>query len=119
MLKKAGSYIALAVLAVFVLGGTTTKASATYQDRHMRIMNRASSTVDHLYISNAAEEEWGPDQLGNDQFIAPDHYRDFNVDDGTDHCLYDFKAILHDSREVETHKVNVCKADTWTISDAK
>jgi hypothetical protein len=118
MMKKAGSCLALAVLAVFVLAGTTTWASA-YQDRHMRIMNRASSSVDHLYISNAAEEEWGPDQLGDNQVIATDHYRDFNVDDGTKHCVYDFKAILHDGREVETHKVNVCTADTWTISDAK
>jgi len=119
MMKKAGNCLALAVLVVFTLVVTTTTASAYQENRHMRIMNRASSTVDHLYISNAAEEEWGPDQLGENQVIATDHYRDFNVDDGTKHCVYDFKAILHDGREVETTKVNVCTADTWTISDAK
>ncbi|HEX3481257.1 MAG TPA: hypothetical protein VHT91_39865 [Kofleriaceae bacterium] len=83
----------------------------------MEIINHASLPIYHLYISNVDADMWGPDQLGWDQTIAPGRYRVFNVDDGTGHCRYDFKAVLSDGRYAITHNVNVCTQASWTVTD--
>jgi hypothetical protein len=41
---------------------------------------------------------------------------EIDIDDGTGHCLYDFKAILTDGREATTRNVNVCTQESWTVT---
>lgn len=118
-MTTAGRFAHYAV-AVLVLGVALTqparKASAE-EDRRMEIINHASLPIYHLYISNVDAEQWGPDQLGRYETISPGYYRVFNVDDGSGHCRYDFKAVLSDGRYAVTHNVNVCTQASWTVTD--
>jgi hypothetical protein len=85
------------------------------ENRHLRIINRASSTIRYLYASNVDRGTWEEDILGPLQVIAPDHYIDANIDDGSGHCMYDLKAVLQDGRVATSRNVNVCTQDTWTV----
>lgn len=118
-MTTAGRFVHCAV-SVLVLGVALTqparKANAE-EDRRVEIINHASRPIYHLYISNVDEDRWGPDQLGLYETITPDHYRIFNVDDGTGHCRYDFKAVLSDGRYAVIHNLNVCTEGSWTVTD--
>lgn len=96
----------------------TFDASAqSHENRMVRVVNRSSSTIQYLYASNVDEDRWGWDVLGLFQVIAPDHYLDIDMDDGTGHCLFDLKAVLADGREAVSRSVNVCTNESWTVYD--
>lgn len=87
------------------------------ENRVVKVLNEASAPVSHLYISNVDQPGWGQDQLGLFEFIFVDHYRMFNMDDGSGHCLYDIMAVLSDGRKAVTRRFNVCTNDSWTVVD--
>lgn len=107
--------VTLLVLGV-ALTQPTLQASAQ-PDRHVTIINRASRHIFHVCISNVDSDVWGPDQLGLYQTIPPNYQWTINVDDGTDQCFYDFKAVLSDGRSAVSRNVNVCVASSWTVRD--
>ena len=106
-----------AAVAVACLMLSACMAHAQGENRAIRVINRSSSVIFHLYFSNVDRSTWGPDQLGFFGTISVNHYEDFNVDDGSGHCLYDIRAVLSDGRVAETRNVNVCTNDSWTVYD--
>jgi hypothetical protein len=114
---KLNRSIFAAVAVMLVVASASFAGAQSRENRVMRVINRASSPIFHLYYSNVDRDNWGPDQLGFFESIGTNRYEDINVDDGTGHCLYDLKAKLEDGRVVVTRNVNVCTLDTWTVFD--
>ncbi len=107
---------AVSLIAVGLLGLSSMPAHGS-ENRYVRVVNRASSAIRYFYASNVDRDVWEEDILGAFRVIFPDHYMNINVDDGTGHCLYDFKAVLADGRTAITHNVNVCTQESWTVTD--
>ncbi len=103
--------------AAFCLLGFATTFAQSRENRHVRIINRASTSIRYLYATNVDRPNWGYDLLGDFNVILPNYYEDVNIDDGTGHCLYDLRAVLYDGREAITHGVNVCTEESWTVTD--
>jgi hypothetical protein len=108
--------IAASALALCLFGLISTVVQAQ-ENRYVRIINRASSSIRYLYASNIDSDDWQEDLLGPFRIVTPNHYIDANIDDGTGHCLYDIKAVLSDGRVAVTRGLNVCTSGSWTVTD--
>ena len=103
---------AVAVISTFALFA----APASAEDRRVNIINETSYTIVEFYASNVGENEWEEDILGRDM-LAPDETVLINIDDGTGHCLYDFKAVFEDGDELVKTRINVCEIESYSYTD--
>ena len=98
--------------ALLALAATTAQA----QDRHVRIINETRYVMVHFYASNVSVNSWQEDILGDD-VVQPGHDVNINIDDGTGHCEYDFKAVFNNGAVLVRHHVNVCKISYYRYSE--
>ena len=101
-----------AMVAVLALIGTNAQAA----DRHVRIINATRHAMVHFYASNISVNSWQEDILGEDVLPAGSNVV-INIDDGTGHCEYDFKAVFDDGDVLIRHHVNVCKISSYRYSE--
>ena len=86
--------------------------SAAAADRHVTIINSTSTTMKMFFASNVDTKKWEEDILG-DEVVLPGDSIDIDIDDGTGHCEYDFRALFNDGVESIKHSVNVCKVGNF------
>jgi hypothetical protein len=103
-----------AALCLLGLAGAEINAQ---ENRHVRIVNRSSSSIEYLYVSNVDNGSWLKDILGPWRVIAPGYYLNANIDDGSGHCYYDLRAVLVDKRQAVRYRFNVCTESSWTVMD--
>ena len=115
MLNKIRVNVLAISFAFLVLLAMSSPANA--QNRVVKVVNDASAPIYHLYVTNVGDPDWGPDQLGAYQTIGSDHYRVFNMDDGTNYCMFDLRAVLSDGRVAVRRNFNVCTESSWTVTD--
>lgn len=89
----------------------STAASAS-EDRHVKIINETDHTMVRFYASNVAAKSWEEDILG-DSTVRPGQDVRINIDDGSGHCLYDFRAVFDDGQTLEKHNINVCEISSY------
>jgi hypothetical protein len=106
---------ALAAAALGVAGSAS--AAPDGKNRKVLVENISSHTVRELYASPITATTWEEDLLGQRTLSAGESIN-ANVDNGTDECYYDLKAVLDNGKEVEQRKVNVCAVSKWTIGDS-
>ncbi len=87
-------------------------ASASAEDRHVKIINETSATIVHFYGSNAGSDSWEEDILGQD-VLKPGQSVNINFDDGSGYCLFDFKAEFSDGDTLIRRGIDVCKTGTY------
>ncbi len=85
-------------------------------DRRVTIVNSTSTTMKMFFASNVDAKKWEEDILGDD-VVLPGDSVDVNVDDGTNHCRYDFRALFNDGGESVKNGVNVCKVSTFYFNE--
>jgi len=95
---------------------SSAETAMAQEDRRVRIINQASSSVYHFYASNVNSGSWEEDILGN-KVLPPGRSVVVNIDDGSGHCLYDLKAVLRDGRSAIRRRFNVCTQGSWTVTD--
>jgi hypothetical protein len=106
-----------ALVAFSMLSATAADARARGgQDRHVRIINETSRTITRFYASNIAVNSWQEDILGDD-VLKPGQDVNINIDDGTGHCKYDFKAVFDNGRSLVKHNINVCQITSYRYTD--
>ena len=105
----------LAALALALLLAVPANA-ATAVDRHVVIVNHTHHALVQFYASNQDVDSWQEDILGEDTLDPGERVR-INIDDGTGHCIYDFKAVFDDGDVLIRRKINVCKVGTYTYDE--
>jgi hypothetical protein len=88
--------------------------AASAQDRRVRIINASNVTVNSFHASNNKRRSWEEDILGS-SVLAPGQSIMVNINDGTGACMFDFKAVLANGRNVESYGMNVCQISSWTV----
>ena len=112
-LPHAARFIVGAAMATAAL----MSASASHaEDRHVRIINETGHTMVSFYASNTATNSWQEDILGRETLPAGDDV-EINIDDGTGHCLYDFKAVFDDGETLIKHNINVCETSSYRYTE--
>ena len=101
-------------MALAVLSAWSAPASA--ENRRVKIINETSYTVVRFYGSNAGEDGWQEDVLGED-VIKPGGSVTVNFDDGSGYCKFDFKAVFSDGDSVVRNGIDVCETSTYRLTD--
>ena len=81
----------------------------------IKIINNSKWEIHHLYLSPSDQDDWGPDQLGEDTLAKGDSFTLTHIDCDT----YDIKVIDEDGDECIIEAVDLCgDASYWKITDA-
>jgi hypothetical protein len=103
---------ALAALLALAVAGT---AHAGKYDSVVTVQNDSLWEIHQLYLSSVEEQEWGPDQLG-EQIIASEG-GSFRLT-GVPCDSYDVRLVDEDGDQCVVREVDLCGENaTWTISD--
>jgi hypothetical protein len=106
----------LAAMAVLATGTAMAANSDDGQNRNVRIINETEHTMIHFYASNISVNDWQEDILGR-SVLKPGEDVMINIDDGTGHCEYDFKAVFDNGRSLVKRRVNVCNIQSFRYGE--
>lgn len=113
------SIIKSAVGTIFAAGlvlSFSSAASADDEDRRVRIVNNTSVAMMQFFASSIASKTWEEDILGQDVLVPGDDVM-IDIDDGSNACLYDFKAVFLDGDEVTDEDVDVCEVGEYEFTE--
>lgn len=84
--------------------------------RTLELVNESSVTIEHLFVSQADEKNWGSDQLGSnrDDVVAPGASFKLN---GLDKDTFDLKIVTHTGQECVVEGVHFRTNMRWTVTD--
>lgn len=107
-MKKAAVCLALVCACAFAADANAGRKS------DVTVHNESEWTIHHFFLSSSAEDEWGPDQLGEGV-----------IKNGASFTLtgipcdeYDVKLVDEDGDECIVEAVDICgEDDEWLISD--
>jgi hypothetical protein len=107
-----GSIAALSLISLL-------RTSAGAYDRHVVIINHTSYDMVGFYASNVDANSWEENILINNDIspLQPGQRLNVNVDDGTGHCMYDFKAAFENGSTAVRRRLDVCRTNSWTVVD--
>jgi len=107
---------ALAAAALIAISGPAN-AAPDGKNRKVVVENVSSQSIYNLYASPVTSKTWEEDLLGQGTIPAGTS-KTANIDNGTNQCQYDLKAVLANSREHIRRGVNVCAVSKWVIGDS-
>ncbi|HYC91804.1 MAG TPA: hypothetical protein VEO54_21500 [Thermoanaerobaculia bacterium] len=80
----------------------------------VKVINQSKWEIHHLFISPASEEEWGPDQLGEEVLTKGDSFTITQIPCNE----YDIKVVDEDGDECIIEAVDLCRDNSyWKITD--
>jgi hypothetical protein len=95
-----------------------SSADASDKNKWVEIKNDSSNSIVRFYASHVSRTDWGADLIPTNT-IRPGYNQRINIHPETDHCRYDFKAVMSDGSKVVRTDINVCTIDTWTVFDSE
>lgn len=103
--------------ALLLLSTTADAQSSDGKNRKIKVENLGSQAIRELYASPITSKTWEEDLLGT-RTLGPNQSISANIDNGTNECHYDLKAVRANGSEVVRRDVNVCASSRWEIGDA-
>lgn len=79
----------------------------------LTVVNDSKFDIHHLYVSPAAEKNWGPDQLGKKTIESKGRFTVRDIPAGS----YDIKIVDEDDDECVLKALDLKVDQTWTITD--
>ena len=110
-----------AVFAAVAVASSVPSAAWAANDgknREVTVENVASQSVYYLYASPATSTTWEEDLLGSRHHSRPAASKVANIDNGTNECIYDLKAVMANGKEHIQRRVNVCAVSRWVIGES-
>lgn len=115
-MKKLYALAAAAALVSVSVSGSAD-AATDGKNRVVVVENISNQPLNYLYASPITSKSWEEDLLGT-RTLSRGERIDANIDNGTNECQYDLRAVMADGREVIRRNVNVCAVSKWTIGDS-
>ena len=110
--------LALMAAAALTAGLPAAASAATDgKNRNVTVENISNQSLNYLYASPITSKTWEEDLLG-DRTLSRGQSIEANIDNGTNECQYDLRAVMADGREVIRRNINVCAVSKWTIGDS-
>ena len=111
-------FIAFATAAALASISTVADAASDGKNRTVVVENISGQSLNYLYASPITSKTWEEDLLGSDRTLSRGESIEANIDNGTNECQYDLKAVMADGKEVIRRNINVCAVSKWTIGDS-
>jgi hypothetical protein len=107
--------LAVACLSAVLLLTVSAPAFAAKKDKaSIKVINQSDWAVHHLFLSSSSDDDWGPDQLGEDVLEKGDSMTltDVPCDE------YDIKVVDEDGDECVIEAVQLCNDHSyWKITN--
>lgn len=107
---------AWAAAALIAISGSAD-AAPDGKNRKVSVENLSSQTVRELNASPITAKTWEEDLLGQ-RTLSAGQTISANIDNGTNECYYDLRAVLANGKVFERRKVNVCAINKWVIGES-
>ena len=106
------------ILAVAMTASLAAPAYASNdgRDRRVNVVNASGQGLREIYASPVTSNSWEEDMLGSN-ILGSGRSMVFNIDNGSNACRYDLKAVMMNGREHVRRNVNVCVVGTWRITN--
>jgi hypothetical protein len=101
MLRK---HLSLAAVAA-TLAGLSGAASAQSNNPDFKINNRTGATMNEIYVSSSARQNWGRDLLGNNTLSSG---QSLNVVLPAGQCTNDIRVVYENGATQEQRNINTC-----------
>ena len=98
-------------------GEQIADAASDGKNRVVTVENISNQSLNYLYASPITSKTWEEDLLG-DRTLSRGQSIEANIDNGTNECQYDLRAVMADGKEVIRRNINVCAVSKWTIGDS-
>ena len=108
--------VGVAVAALISLS-TAASASTDGKNRKVTVENLSNQAIYNLFASPITSTTWEEDLLGQGTIPAGAN-KIAIIDNGTNECYYDLKAVMANGREHVQRKINVCAVSKWVIGDS-
>ena len=103
--------VALVSLAALTL---PADANAAGKKAAVKVVNKSDWEIHHFFLSSTEEDEWGPDQLGDEVIGKNESFTLKSIPCGS----YDVKLVDEDGDECVVDDVDICGgAESWTITN--
>ena len=109
---------ALAAAAALVSVSGAADAASDGKNRVVKVENISNQSLNYLYASPITSKTWEEDLLGTERVLSRGESIDADIDNGTNECQFDLRAVMADGREVIRRNINVCAVSKWTIGDS-
>lgn len=109
--------LTMVAVAAALLIPSLASASNDGKNRKVLIENISSQTLRELYASPVTSKTWEEDLLGQRTLTAGSSIN-ATIDNGTNECNYDLKAVMANGREHIKRGVNVCAVSKWVVGDS-
>lgn len=108
-------FAATVLAGAFLIGALGLPAAQAEKKRaSVKVVNKADWEIHHFYLSAADDDDWGPDQLGEDVIATGESFTLRSIPCDT----YDVKLIDEDDDECVVEEVDLCGGgETWTITN--
>src|SRR4051794_10944958 len=112
-MKKVAVFLGVALVSLAALT-LPAPAHAAGKKAAVKVVNKSDWEIHHFFLSSTEDDEWGPDQLG-DQVIGTNEsftLKSIPCDS------YDVKLVDEDGDECVVDDVDICGgAESWTITN--
>ncbi len=104
----------LLILVLCLAVGLASLKSPAQNESRIKIVNKSSWAIDHIYFSPVDKNTWGKDILGKDEVLEPNESIIVLVD-----CdIWDVKFVAADGAACIVEDVDICEVEgVWTIDD--
>lgn len=113
MLKIWGCATVVGSILCAMQAATGPPASAL--DRRLELTNNTRMAIVEVYIALVGTGRWQQDLLGDDT-VPSGSSIELNLNDGTEYCRFDFKAVFDDGTSLVRRDVNLCALQRYAIS---
>ena len=103
-------------LLILVFALLAMMQTAQAQDRRVRLINESHLTINEFRASNINRRNWEEDILGR-RVLKPGQSIVINLSDGSGQCRFDFQTTMSNGRKIEKRNVDVCRLETYRITD--
>jgi hypothetical protein len=80
----------------------------------VKVVNKSDWELHHFFLSPTGEDEWGPDQLGDEVIGTDESFQLNQIPCGN----YDVKLVDEDDDECEVEDVDICGgSESWVITN--
>jgi hypothetical protein len=101
-------------LGVAVIVVSALAAPALAQSATVKVINQSKWEIHHMFASSSADEDWGPDQLGDEILATGDSLTLTRLPCDT----YDVMVVDEDGDECIIDEVDLCRDNSlWRINN--
>jgi hypothetical protein len=97
------------------LAAALVTSTASANDYRVTIVNKTGMAMKHFYASVTSTNAWEEDILGKD-VLEDGESVEVEIDDGSEKCHYDFKAVFENGASLERADIDVCKTESFTYT---